>query len=115
MTSLRDARAAAIRRRLSDLSADTGRWLPVLLDDLETLDEQALPGLIRPAVMTDDEAAAFAARWLAESGPPVACRYEVGGVIYEAADVRIIRPVDAAPAPAKPARARRPKTGGAAT
>jgi hypothetical protein len=58
---IRDDRAAAIRRRLRDLGDDHARAMPLLLDDLDAIDRQAM------------------ASW----------RFKVGGTIYEAADVAI--------------------------
>lgn len=64
MTSLRDARAAAVTRHYRQLADSLTEALPGLLDELEALDRQAM------------------ASW----------RYKVGGVIYEGADVTVIAP-----------------------
>lgn len=43
MTAVRDARAAAVRRRWRDLSDDLARALPLLLDDLDAIDAAQMP------------------------------------------------------------------------
>lgn len=59
--TIRDDRAAAIRRRLRDLGDDHARAMPLLLDDLDAIDDKHGPADSVIAVKPSDDAPSDAA------------------------------------------------------
>lgn len=64
MTGLRDDRELAVRRRLRDLGDNPGRWLPVLLDDLEAIDAQHPPEPVAVKRADDTPSDAEIGEWI---------------------------------------------------
>jgi hypothetical protein len=71
MASLRDARAGALIRRHRDLADDFTRALPLLLDDLDAIDEaHGLDGIVKfEGELTEEQIAEFREKWESRHAP----------------------------------------------
>lgn len=123
MTSLRDERAAVLRRWNRDLSDNFAAVLPRVLDDLDAIDGRQ-PGAFKPvaADLSEEELAGLRARWRAISEAEQAEQpagaltpdeaalldRETGRTRQAAAD--LLPPAEQPAAPATPATRRRTRT-----